>query len=97
MSKNELKYYYRNKKKILKKRNAKNSSKYYSVYYLPNENYCGVTKMKPEKRMAHHKYKGKDVSNWRILFCSEDKLTAYHYEAMYHSVLGMFGLLTNNK
>lgn len=90
------KYYTKNRKTILAKRKARNPG-YYSVYYLSEENYCGVTKMDPEYRMSQHKCNGKNIEDWRILFCSEDQAEAYYHEAMFHSVLGMQGLLKNNK
>ena len=53
--------------------------------------------MDPEYRMSQHKCNGKNIEDWRILFCSEDQVEAYYHEAMFHSVLGMQGLLKNNK
>ena len=97
MSKAELKYYYKNREKILKLRKEKRTANVYTVYYIPEEHYCGITKMKPEKRLAHHKYEGRNIEGWRVLFCSEDKAEAYHHEALFHSVLGMNGLIQHNK
>ena len=97
MSKAQIKYYKKNRDEILAKRKAKRDVGYYTVYYLPKEHYCGITKMNVEYRMHQHKSKGKNVEGWRVMFCSEDKLEAYHYESLYHGVLGVNGLLINNK
>ena len=64
----------------------------YYVYYLPKENYCGIAVNTPNKRVASHKWQGKDVEGWTILFASDNKSEAYYHEAMFHSVLGMKGL-----
>ena len=66
------------------------------VYYLPKENYCGVTKNLKD-RIAEHKSKGRDTTGYKVMFSSEDAIEVLHMEAMYHSVLGMHGLnKTNN-
>lgn len=68
---------------------------YYSIYYLPEENYCGLTSMYLPDRIDHHRKKGRNIDNWRILFCSADKTEAYHTEALFQSTLGMEGLNCN--
>ena len=61
------------------------------VYYLPEENYCGVS-TDITARVKQHKKLGKNIDGWKVLFCSEDKNEVLHMEAMYHSVMGMHGL-----
>ena len=64
---------------------------YYSVYYLPEEHYCGATNC-VDMRIKDHSRKGKNTKGWRILYCSESRNTAVHYEAMFQTVLGIGGL-----
>ena len=90
-------YYKKHKKRLDATRKEKRDSGYYTVYYLPNEHYCGVTSMSPEFRMAFHKHKGKNTNDWRVLYCSIDKKEAYYHESLFHGVLGMEGLIINNK
>lgn len=68
----------------------------YTVYYLPEEHYCGYTKSY-DRRLQKHKSEGKDISKAKVLFASKDWNTAVHHEAMFQSYLGIEGLNTNNK
>ena len=68
----------------------------YTVYYLPEEHYCGYTRSY-DRRLQKHKSDGKDINGARVLFASKDWSTAVHHEAMFQSYLGMEGLNTNNK
>ena len=74
-----------------KKNRMKHRMDHYAVYYLPEENYVGLTN-RMEQRIKEHNRQGKNVENWRVLYCSEDKKEAAYHEALYHSVLGMEGL-----
>ena len=72
-------------------RNDRMKTGYYYVYYLPNENYCGITDYL-EKRITTHKKNGKNVDNYRLLYCSTDKKEAAYHEILFQSVLAMEGL-----
>ena len=61
------------------------------VYYLPEENYCGITK-NPVDRMRAHRYSGKDTDGWTILYASKNMKDACYHEALFQSVLAMEGL-----
>lgn len=68
----------------------------YTVYYLPEEHYCGYTKIL-DRRMNEHAASGKNISNMRILYSSENHTQAIHHEAMFQSYLGMNGLISGRK
>ena len=90
----EQEYYQRNKEHIknrMKKNRKSSKLDYYLVYYLPEENYVGMTQY-PTKRISNHRRKGKNVDGWRVLYCSNDKMEAGYHEALFQSVLGMKGL-----
>ena len=80
-------------KKSDAKRYKSTKLNYYVVYYLPNENYCGIT-TNPESRMREHKARGKNVEGWKVLYTSADVKEAYYHESLFHGVLGMEGLKT---
>ena len=64
---------------------------YYIVYYLPKEHYIGITNQ-PKQRMADHKcHHNRDVTDWRIMYCSESKYEARLVENRFHD-LGFNGL-----
>ena len=69
---------------------------YFSVYYLPEENYCGTTSQ-VERRMYEHDREGKNIDGWKVLYCSEDRKDAYYHEALFQSTLAMEGLNYNMK
>ena len=71
-----------------KKREKKHG---YFVYYLPHENYCGVTN-RLRTRINRHKIENKNIDDWIVLYHSNDAAEAAHHEAMFQSVLGMNGL-----
>jgi len=70
---------------------AKRHDGFYSVYYIVNEHYCGYTR-NLERRITDHKRDGKDCSEVRLLYTSEDRVEAAHTEALFQSYLGMNGL-----
>ena len=77
---------YHNKKHYSKKLDG-----YYSVYYLPEEHYCGVTNC-VEIRIKDHEKSGKNTEGWKVLYCSPDYNVARHHENLFHSLLGMEGI-----
>jgi hypothetical protein len=64
---------------------------YYIVYYIPSHHYLGITN-EPESRMSYHKRTGKDISDFKVLYCCECRKEAKYIEALFHSVLGIEGL-----
>tara|TARA_R110000737_G_scaffold123557_1_gene155625 strand:+ start:480 stop:896 length:417 start_codon:yes stop_codon:yes gene_type:complete len=63
---------------------------HYVVYYLPEENYCGVTN-NTNYRMRLHKSHGNNTNNWRVLSTTETLEEALTIESKYHTELGMNG------
>ena len=64
---------------------------YYIVYYIPSEHYVGITNQ-PKLRMSDHKsHHGRNIEDWVVLFCSEDKYEARIIENRFHD-MGFFGL-----
>lgn len=86
-------------KKIKEKLAAKRKDPLYYVYYLPHENYCGIT-VDIDMRMKDHlrtrsdrkRSRPKNVDDYRVLFISKDKTEAHYHEALFQSVLAMDGL-----
>ena len=64
---------------------------YYIVYYIPSNHYLGMTN-EPESRMSYHKRTGKNIENFKVLYCCESRKEAKYIEAMFHSVLLIGGL-----
>ena len=62
---------------------------HYIVYYLPKENYCGMT-MDPTPRMRVHKRDGNDTTGWITITTAKTKKEARSIENHYHA-LGMEG------
>ena len=66
---------------------------YYIVYYIPNEHYVGITNQ-PKARMKHHEKSGKNIEDWRVLFCTHDRHEARLIENRFHDI-GFEGLNIN--
>ena len=64
---------------------------YYSVYYLPEEHYCGYTSYLTD-RIRVHERAGKNVDGWKILYATKCKVDARHHENLFHSWMGMEGI-----
>ena len=82
--------YKKRKSEYNKERYENNTLDHYIVYYLPKENYCGVTN-NPRKRMSTHKAEGNDTNNWRVLATAKTREEALTIENKYHKELGMNG------
>ena len=90
----EKEYYLKNKDKIdarQREHNKKRKERYYCVYYLPEEHYCGFS-IELLRRIGEHRRAGKNVDGWRILYYSKDKTEAAYHEALFQSVLSINGL-----
>ena len=64
---------------------------YYSVYYLPLENYCGVTN-RVKIRMHEHARDGRFTDGFKVLCCFKTRKEAMYHEALFQSTLAMEGL-----
>jgi len=83
-----LKYYNKNKEALRAKRNIDDG--FYSVYYIPEHHYVGMTN-DMKKRTNNHKYNYKrDVSNIRVLKTFDCPYKAHLYESQWH-VMGANG------
>ena len=86
---NGLKYYQNHKEKV-KEQYEEHKLDHYIVYYLPEENYCGVTN-NPTNRIKRHKTQGNNPTGWRVLATTETLEEALTIEKKYHTELGMNG------
>ena len=86
---------YESKPEVIERRKAYRKARQsggYFVYYLPSENYCGITVDMYARESQHRTIGKKDTTGMRVLFHSLDRSIAAHHEAMFQSVLGMYGL-----
>ena len=58
---------------------------FYSVYYLPEEHYAGVTS-RVIARMRDHKCNGMITEGFEVVFTTESKREALDFEAKLHSM-----------
>ena len=82
-----------NKEKIANQRreyHLNNTLDHHVVYYLPEINYCGVTRH-PTKRMQCHARHGNDTTGWKVLAKAKTKKEALEIESKYHSEKAMNG------
>jgi len=66
---------------------------HFIVYYIPSAHYVGITSQ-PKARMKQHERMGRDTTDWRVLFCTEDRYEARLMENRYHD-MGFEGLNIN--
>ena len=81
-------WYQANKESQLAQKKAYRESQkegYYSVYYLPEEHYAGVTSG-VKARMRLHKHSGMMTDGFEIVFTTESKREALDFEAKLHSM-----------
>tara|TARA_R110000796_G_scaffold32050_1_gene84311 strand:- start:20 stop:520 length:501 start_codon:yes stop_codon:yes gene_type:complete len=93
VNENQRKWYQNNKEKAAEHRKKYYESlklDHYIVYYLPEENYCGVTQ-NPTKRMLKHKSRGNNPTGWKVLATTKTRQEALTIERKYHTELGMNG------
>ena len=67
------------------RKKARKKATHFSVYYLPEEHYVGVTNQ-IDLRMNNHSCKGKITSGWEIIFESDYKSEALMVERFFHSI-----------
>ena len=77
-------YYAKNKEKI-KEKNRKGDG-FYSVYYIPEEHYVGMTNC-VKFRLASHKHTSdRDLEGFRVLKTFDCPHKAHIYETQWHSM-----------
>jgi hypothetical protein len=55
----------------------------YSVYYLPEEHYIGISK-NILARISKHKHLGRLVSGWEVICSYENPIEAHLLETLFH-------------
>ena len=86
-------YQIANKERIVAKRKEYYNSltdNFYTLYYLPEEHYVGVSNQ-PKLRMYHHKAKGRYIKDVEIVSTFETKRDALDAERYLHDILGYNG------
>lgn len=78
-----------------KKYREKKKDGHFSVYYLPEENYVGMTDCMYD-RMRLHKHRGKNTEGYRVLRIFEDPIQAHLYETQWHTI-GTHGFVHSNR
>ena len=83
-----LKYTGEKRKKHLEQQSAyrdKCKKEYpgYTVYYIPEEHYVGMTS-NPRYRMSKHKHLGKIIDGWEVLCSFENPILAHLMETRLH-------------
>ena len=64
---------------------------FYTMYYLPEEHYIGITNY-PKKRMQLHKHTQRNnTEGWEVVYTFKTKREALDMERKFHDVLGYFG------
>jgi hypothetical protein len=67
---------------------------FYSVYFLPNENYVGYTN-NLKSRMNDHKKNGKDITDFKIIGKYDTAVKAHLVETLFHFI-GLEGFHQGN-
>ena len=79
------KWYKANKDLVKERRDAKTDD-FYTLYFIPNHNYVGVTNQ-TYARMNNHRVKNnKDTTNWTTIKTFKTKREALDAESFYHSI-----------
>ena len=66
-----------------KKRISYKIDKYYSVYYIPEEHYVGVSNH-VARRIQQHKLRGKITNDWEVIAKFERQVDAHWFETLFH-------------
>ena len=86
-------YYKANREWIAEKDKIKTASltnSFYTMYYLPEEHYIGITNQ-PEIRMIGQRKEGRNTEGWEVVYTFKTKREALDMERKFHDVLGYFG------
>ena len=82
-------YYKANREKLVKGMKARREARktdFYTLYFIPNHNYVGVTNQ-TYARMNNHRVKNnKDTTNWTTIKTFKTKREALDAERFYHSI-----------
>tara|TARA_R110000796_G_scaffold226958_1_gene343493 strand:+ start:85 stop:489 length:405 start_codon:yes stop_codon:yes gene_type:complete len=63
---------------------------FYTMYYLPEEHYIGITNC-PKKRIELHKYQRNNTEGWEVVYTFKTKRDALDMERKFHEELGYNG------
>jgi len=90
---NKRDYYNKNKENVLKRNNVYRQNNmiddFYSVYYLPEEHYIGITNQ-PKLRFQQHRRAGKIINGYEIIGIYDNIFDAMITEIEFHR-RGYFG------
>tara|TARA_R110002072_G_scaffold301120_1_gene480063 strand:+ start:488 stop:937 length:450 start_codon:yes stop_codon:yes gene_type:complete len=92
-------YYNANQEKIrarVKAQRATLVDDFYTMYYIPQHHYIGVTNQ-PKRRLSAHREVGKDTEGWEVVYTFKTKREALDMERKFHDVLGYNGKNANYK
>lgn len=67
------------------KKYSNNRTEGFSVYYLPEEHYVGMTN-NLNRRLSHHKHTGKIIDNFEIVCYFKRQVDAHLYETWLHAM-----------
>lgn len=87
--KNRLKmkaYREKNRDKILERNRRNRKDGYYSVYYLPNEHYVGMTDQYEHRMKQHKQVHKRDITDCRVLMTFDNPFDAHIYETQWHKM-----------
>ena len=82
------KYYLANKERFKlsnEKRRVENTDSFYTLYYLPEEHYIGVTNQ-PRLRVFNHKHSGRHTLDLEVVCTFSNKKDALLCERLFHSI-----------
>lgn len=68
------------------KRKPKDRDLEYSVYYLPEEHYVGMTKRLSARISKHKTQHGRNTDGWRVLRTFDNPFDAHIYETQWHKM-----------
>ena len=78
-----------------KEHRLKNTNKFYTVYYLLEDNYVGVTN-NPKNMLGRHKFLGKVSRDYEVIIEVSTKKEALFIERKLHSIGYRGGIKKNN-
>lgn len=85
----------KNRENIRRRQRERREDGFYTVYYLPNEHYVGMTDGF-DQRIYHHNYAGKNVEGCIVLRTFDNAFDAHIYETQWHK-MGARGCHLKNK
>ena len=73
------------RKKLYSRQYRLDQIKDYSVYYLPEEHYVGVTRTL-KRRMRQHRYNGKVTDRYELIMSFKSEADALRLEGKFHEL-----------